>query len=332
VAARTGGRVPKTHRAPAGRSHLSRRAVVLGGLGIVVAGGAVGGFELVQDGTLPGRYALARLDGACGSAPATPRGPLPTRREVTFYSAYRRRTVTMVTLIPAGIATARDLSVVVGLHGSGASARHLASQLGPAMTEARISTFAAMTVDGGDTYWHRRADGDDPVGMIIHEALPRLAAAGLRTGRIGISGDSMGGYGALLLAERLAGTAVSVTSARPSSAAGKQPQPAAVAALSPAIFATYADAQAANRDSFDSQADFDRNDVFAGLAALRTVPCWVGCGADDPFQPQAAQLRATLASITGHQPPGGILPGCHDDAFWARNWPGALAFLAAHLS
>ena len=109
-----------------------------------------------------------------------------------------------------------------------------------------------MTVDGGDTYWHRRADGDDPVGMIIHEVLPRLATAGLRTGRIGISGDSMGGYGALLLAEglaeRLAGAAASVTSAPPGSAAGKQPQPAAVAALSPAIFATYADAQAANRD------------------------------------------------------------------------------------
>lgn len=324
--------MPNSRPAPAGRAHLSRRAVVLGGLGIVVAGGAIGGYELVRDGTLPGKYALARLDGACGSAPAPPRGPLPTRREVTFYSAYRRRTVTMVTLIPAGLATARELGVVVGLHGAGASARDLAGQVGPAMTEAGITTFAAVTVDGGDSYWHRRADGDDPVGMIIHEALPRLAAAGLRTGRIGISGDSMGGYGALLLAERLAGAAVTVTSARPGSAAGRKPQAAAVAALSPAIFATYPDAQAANRDSFDSPADFDRNDVLAGLAALRTVPCWVSCGADDPFQPQAAQVRARLASITGHQLPGGILPGCHDDAFFSRNWPGALTFLAAHLS
>ena len=52
------------------------------------------------------------------------------------------------------------------------------------------------TVDGGDTYWHSRADGDDPIGMIIYEVLPRLASAGMRTGRIGITGQSMGGYGA----------------------------------------------------------------------------------------------------------------------------------------
>ena len=51
----------------------SRRTVLMGGIGLLVAGCGAG-YELIQDGTLPGKYALARLDGACGSAPPPPRG------------------------------------------------------------------------------------------------------------------------------------------------------------------------------------------------------------------------------------------------------------------
>jgi len=305
-----------------GRGRPSRRAVLLAGLGVIVAGGALG-YELVQDGSLPGKYALARLDGACGTGPPRPHGAPPIRRETTFHSAYRGRAVTMVTLIPADVPAARGsatrgLGVVIGLHGDGASASDLARQLSPAVTAAQITGFAAVTVDGGDTYWHKRANGDDPLGMIIHEVLPRLAAAGLATSRIGICGESMGGYGALLLGEQLASN-------------GRRPQPAAVAVMSPAIFASYGDAIAANRRSFDSPADFTRNDVVANAAALRDVPCWVSCGTDDPFEPEAARMRDRLAAVTGNQPPGGTLAGCHDDAFWGRNLPTALRFLAAHL-
>jgi S-formylglutathione hydrolase FrmB len=290
----------------------SRRAVLVGGLGLAAAGGAAAAYELVQTGVLPGKYALARLDGACGSPPPLPPGAPPTRRELTFYSAYRRKAVTMVTLTPDAVITP-GLRVVLGLHGAGSDARQMASQLSPAFTAAKITGLAAVTVDGGGTYWHKRADGDDPVGMIIHEVLPRLAAAGLRATRIGVTGESMGGYGALLLAELLAGREHSV---------------AAVAAVSPAIFASYKDAVAANRKSFDSPADFARHDVLAGAALLRGVSAWVGCGTEDPFEAETRRLRARLAAVSGFEPAGGILPGCHDSAFWARNLPAALAFLA----
>jgi acetyl esterase/lipase len=295
-----------------GRIRPSRRGVLLAGLGVVVAGGAVAS-ELVHSGALPGKYALANLDGACGSPPPPPRGALPAQSDVTFYSAYRQRAVTMVTLLPAGVAADAGLGVVVGLHGAGADARQFASQLRPAMTAARITGLAVVTVDGGDTYWHKRADGDDPVGMISHEVLPRLAAAGLRTARITIIGVSMGGYGALLLAEQLA---------------GREPGITAVAALSPAIFATYADAVAADPTSFDGPADFTRHDVTTDAAALRGVPTWISCGTDDPFEPEVTTMRARLAAVSGHSPAGEITSGCHDDAFWARNLPAALAFLA----
>jgi len=31
------------------------------------------------------------------------------------------------------------------------------------MTSAAVRGFAVITVDGGNTCWHRRADGDDPL-------------------------------------------------------------------------------------------------------------------------------------------------------------------------
>jgi S-formylglutathione hydrolase FrmB len=303
---------------------MSRRAALVAGLGVVAAGGAAGGgYGLVEAGTLPGKYRLARLLGACGSAPAAPRGPLPARRETQFWSAYRRRRVTMVTLLPAGRPAPRGLGVVVALHGLGGDAASTASTLALAMAAAGTGPdgaghLAVVTVDGGTTYWHRRADGDDPQGMIINEVLPRVARLGPQTGRIAIVGDSMGGYGALLLAERLG-------------RATAGPRAAAVAALSPAIFASYADARQADRRAFDGPADFARNDVFSQLADLREVPAYVACGDSDPFEPTAELLRARLRRVTGQLPAGSIAGGCHDHAFWARHFPAALAFLGGFL-
>jgi len=243
----------------------------------------------------------------------------------------------MITLVPADAPPRSDLGAVVALHGAGSNAAGLADQVATAMTAAKIAAFAVICVDGGGTYWHKRADGDDPIGMILHEVLPRAAAAGLATRRIGIAGESMGGYGALLLAERIAAAAgttapfLTRAPARRPASASDVPAVAAVAALSPAIFATYADARSADKEAFDSQADFVRNDVLAGIRTLRRVPTWVACGVDDPFQPEAALFRARLAALARHQVPGGITGGCHDDAFWLRNLPAALHFIGTHL-
>jgi S-formylglutathione hydrolase FrmB len=300
---------------------MSRRSLLLSGLGLAGVA-AAGWYELIQDGALPGKYALAQLDGACGSAPPSPAGPRPISQVATFHSAYRRRQVEMVTLIPAGASLRPGLGVVIALHGYGSNAAGLAGLASVAMTAARIRNFAVICVDGGTTYWHKRADGDDPVGMIVHEVLPRARAAGFVTTRIGIAGESMGGYGALLLGEQL-------TAARAAGAA--DPAIAAVAALSPAIFASYADAEAANRASFDSQTDFARNDVFVGIGALRLVPTWIACGNDDPFAPEVAQFRTKLQGVKARLVPGGMLAGCHDGAFFARNMPAALQFISARL-
>lgn len=316
---------------------MSRRAAIWAGLSVAATGVLAGaGYGLVEAGALPGKYQLARVLGACGSAPPPPSGPLPVRHTEQFWSEYRHRQVTMVTLIPAGVAAPHGLGTVVALHGLGGDAAGTARSVARAMAAAQIpqadrDRFAVITVDGGTTYWHRRSDGDDPQGMIIHEVLPRAAALGLQTGSIGIVGESMGGYGALLLAERLGGPGAASTAAvrRGQSAAG--PQAAAVAAISPAIFASYADAHQADSLSFDGPADFAANNVVSHISALRHVPAFIACGTDDPFEPMARQFRARLARLSGHSPAGLVTSGCHDVAFWARNLPGGLTFLSTYL-
>jgi S-formylglutathione hydrolase FrmB len=300
------------------RRTVSRRTVLGAGLGLTAAAGvAGGGYGLVEAGVLPGKYALDRVLGACGGPPPPPDGPRPARHEARFFSAYRRREVSMVTLIPAGLSSPRGLGVAVALHGLGGDAAATARTLATAMAAlpaGRARSLAVVTVDGGGTYWHRRADGDDPAGMIRHEVLPRAAALGLRTARIAVVGQSMGGYGALLFAEQ-----------HPAAVG-------AVAAISPAIFGSYADARRADPRSFDGAADFGRNDVLAHLTALRGMPAYVACGQDDPFEPMARQLRMRLCRVAGHPPAGALEAGCHDRAFWSRHLPAALAYLSPHLA
>lgn len=288
---------------------LARRALIAGGIAVAAAGAVSGGYGLVEAGVLPGKYKLDRMLGACGTDPGLPGGPAGPVITRTFRSAYRRRMVRLITMLPPGTRPGARLPVTIALHGAAGDAESAVSLGYPRFLAASVRSgrMAIVSVDGGgSTYWHRRADGDDPLGMIEHELLPRLGH------RVGLTGWSMGGYGALLLAERLGPSRV-----------------AAVAVSSPAVFGSFAAARAANAQSFDSAADFTANDVLrpAGLAVLRTLPTMIDCGSDDPFGPQASALRQRLG-----QPPGAISGGCHDNAFWRRQIPAQLAFLSSHLT
>ncbi len=178
-----------------------------------------------------------------------------------------------------------------------------------AVANGGVPPFALVTVDGGpDTYWHPRADGDDPIGMIVDELLPRLRERGARTDRIGAIGWSMGGYGTLVLTRRLG--------------AGRM---VAVVAPSPALFTSYEDAHSTNARAFDDAADFARNDVFAALDELKGVPLRVDCGTSDPFAAMARKFRDRV------HPAGAMDPGCHDGAFWRPHLRPQLAFLGHRL-
>ncbi len=293
---------------------MSRRTLLLGG-GAGLGAAVVGGVALVEEDMLPGKVAFDRAIGRCRGLPAAPPVAGVVQAQ-TFRSRLRHTDVTAAVVLPAGVASPRGLPVAVALHGNGgtgpsaASGLRLDRYLTDAVRTRRTPPFALVAVDGGpSSYWHRRADGEDPIGMIIDELLPRLERQGARVDRFGVIGWSMGGYGALVLAETLGA-----------------PRVAAMVASSPAVFPSYENARRTNHEAFDGPEDFARHDVIAGAGRMRGVPAWVDCGTSDPFAPMVRRLRSRL------RPAGAMGRGCHDGAFWLRRLPAQLDFLGHRLT
>jgi enterochelin esterase-like enzyme len=285
---------------------------------VAVVAAGVAGVELVSRGVLPGRATLDRFDGACSvpAASLTYATPGPSFSG-TFYSAARRRTVGYTIAYPPGHRAGDTLPLVIMLHGYGANHGNALAGLSPARALALrvggrpLAPMAMVTVDGGNGYWTPHP-GDNPMAMVIDELIPLCQRRGL--GRpphpIGAMGISMGGYGALLFAEKYPGLI------------------AAVAAISPAIWTSYAQAQAANAGAYASAAAFAANDAVTHAAALAHRPVRVATGYDDPFYPGVQVLaRALPAGAVVH-----FAKGCHTDPFFAGQEPPSLAFLASHLA
>jgi len=285
----------------------------------VAAAGFGGAYELVSHGIVPGQSALDRIDGACSVARTDFSYPaaLGPTLSGTSYSAARGREVGYAIGYPPGFGPGDPLPLVVMLHGFGGNHLSALASLTPAQAVALrdadgrpLPPMALATVDGGNGYWNPHP-GDNPMAMLVDELIPRCARLGLgRGGRIGAMGISMGGYGALLLAEQ---------------------HPAlvrAVAAISPAIWTSYAQARAANGGAYASLAAFTAADVVTHARALAKVAVRVASGTGDPFYPGVRALAAAL-------PAGAVADfakGCHDGPFFASQEPPSLRFLAAHLS
>jgi dienelactone hydrolase len=235
----------------------------------------------------------------------------------SFASAARGRTVGWSLALPPG-EDGNGLPVCLVLHGRGVDHTAAFAQLKlhaflAQYVRAGGRPFALASVDGGDTYWHPRRDGDDPISMITDEFLPQLAALGMQTHRIGALGWSMGGYGALLLAREshrgnLAHTAIAVA-----------------AASSPALFPSYS---ASAAGAFDDAGDFQRYGMLAAAPEVGSTALYVSCGADDAFTGETERYRRNVSPT----PAGEISKGCHTDGYWRSVAAAQLSFLGAHLS
>ena len=245
---------------------LSRRAVLLGGLGL----GA--GFALAACG-----------DDAEPTAGTWISGSFTSRRRGGAQTGW-------AVLYPPGHDRAR-LPVLVVLHGRGGhygdsyASLHLDRFLADAVA-AGTAPFAIASVDGGDAeYWHPRQD-TDPAGMVTDEFLPMLADHGLQVRRIGLLGWSMGGYGTLYLAGVLGAARCAVAVAE-----------------SPAI---WHHSWQSVEGAFDDAEDFDRHAIVGRLDRLAGIPLRIDCGASDGFAPVTRDLRAALSPTpAGGIEPGG---------------------------
>jgi S-formylglutathione hydrolase FrmB len=236
--------------------------------------------------------------------------PAPTMVTGSFVSAARGGLATNWGIArPPG--QTKLLRPVIALHGKGSSAatvmdggveQGLAQAVG-----AGLPPFAVVAVDGGGSYWHKRASGEDSGAMVLNELIPMLGSQGLDTSRVAFLGWSMGGYGALLLGGRL-GPA----------------RTAAICAVSPGLWLSPG---AAAPGAFDGPDDWSANSVF-GMPALASIPIRVDCGNSDPFYGATKQFVSQLPN----PPAGGFSPGGHDPSFWSAQLPAELTWMAPLLT
>ena len=202
----------------------------------------------------------------------TPHGLVSGR----FYSVRRGVQVGWTVSYPPGWRPGDHVPVAMVLHGYGADHWYAFNELRLQDTQAELARgtpsrpLVVAAADGGNGYWHPRADGDDPQSMLMDEFLPMVQHMGVSTDRVVAFGWSMGGYGALLLAETY------------------PKRIRRVGAESPAIWPSYAASQDANPSAFDSAADWSAHDVIGHLAELGRIPVRVDCGLSDPFVPRLA--------------------------------------------
>jgi len=297
--------------------NLSRRAVLR--LGAGAAAGAAGAFSLGA--LLDSGVRVAGPDIAMTGvgAPLLPPAPLepasvgvaaPSIVTGSFVSAARGGVQTNWAIARPPGQTA-PLRPVIALHGRWSDAATVMAggvEQGLAQAvNAGLPPFAVVSVDGGESYWHDRADGDHAGSMVLNELIPMLSDKGLDTSRVAFIGWSMGGYGALLLGARL-GPA----------------RTAAITAVSPALWLSAGEAASG---AFDGPGDFAANSVF-GLPALASIPIRIDCGNSDPFYSATKQFIAQLPN----PPAGGFSPGGHDGGYWSSQLPGEIAWMAPLLT
>lgn len=242
--------------------------------------------------------------------PSTASSNLPNRLTGSFISKARGgvKTNWVIALPPGQTAQSGLLRPVIALHGKDGDA-NMMLDCGVPDALARLvkegkPPFAVVGVDGGsDSYWHKRADGTDSGAMVTDELLPMLGTMGLDTSRVAFMGWSMGGYGALRLGAKLG----------PSRTAG-------ICAISPALYASYADCAP---KAFDSEEDWMANSVM-GLPALSQIPLRVDCGTFDRFYPATRQFVSQLKT----PPAVSFTVGGHDMTWWRLQLPGELSWLA----
>ncbi|MEZ0164521.1 alpha/beta hydrolase [Kineococcus sp. LSe6-4] len=298
-------------------SRTSRRALLAGTAGVLVVGGA--GALAVGD---PLRAGLRRRLGIGQVDVTAPAAGAPAPVYTTSASTARGRDVTWGWAGPPGHGP-RDLPVLLTLHGRGADAHAAFEQLGmheflAAHVAAGGPPLAVVSVDGGSTYWHPRADGDDPLAMLATELWPALAATGFDLSRWAVAGWSMGGFGALLLAREAAAGRFAPGGTLVAAAAG-----------SPALFASPG---ATSAGSFDGPDDWHRYGDLVTAPGTgdgpRAVVLSVSCGRDDPFREQTQRYRDACHPT----PAGGIGDGAHTTGYWRSLVPDWLRLAGAALT
>jgi S-formylglutathione hydrolase FrmB len=259
---------------------------------------------------------VVSLVSACGTdTPDDPQGAHVTRMTIDSTAVGQPEHVTVV--VPPGSASRGPRPLLVFLHGRGANDQtYLDTPMFATLRRLGARAPVVAFPDGGDhSYWHDRADGAW-ARYVTDEVIPQVTRrfhADPR--RVAIGGISMGGFGALDLAERM-----------PS-------RWCAVGAHSPALWQTAGETAPG---AFDDAQDFAAHDVIAAAggdaASLEARPLWIDAGDGDPFRAGDEAFVAALRSAGDTQIQLDTKPGGHDDDYWSSRWKDYLPFYADALA
>ena len=283
--------------------------------GFVVGAGLAAGALLaagIAGRVAPWREWLGAAGDKLGSVDLVPGGSGVTVRDYTLHSRYVEGPVGYSIAWPPGARPGDPLPVCFALPGRGGGPpMGFAAHAARLVERGESQPYAVVGVDGGVTYWHKRASGKIAYRCCC-TSVP-LCARRFRLGGGGrkraIIGWSMGGYGALLAAE----TAPKLF--------------AAAVAVSPAVWTSYGAMMLGPRDAFDSAADFAEHDVIGHAHRLAGVDLRVDCGRSDPFYGYVTHLEAALPE----PPSGGYSRGGHDQDYWQRVAPAEAKFIGRAL-
>lgn len=275
----------------------ARRKVLLAGLAATACGVGLAGAGAAS-GVIP---VPGRMRSLLGGEPDPTEGIPPAAegeiRIQTRQSAARGRTVGFFTAVPAGSGSGEGLPVCLVLHGASATTadfrRFGLARFLTAAVQAGVPPFVLAGADGGRTFWRGDGAGDEPQRMLREEIPAWCAERGFDVGRIAAYGWSMGGHGALALAQSKADF----------------PAIRAVAALSPAISAG--------------------DEVFSDVARLADVAVGLWCGLSDPLLPAVQQLAAAMRPSPEVASWGS---GSHTRAYWNQVTPAAFSLIGQRLS
>jgi S-formylglutathione hydrolase FrmB len=289
---------------------VSRRSLLIGAAGgAVVLGGGAAGFDYELD-RHPGLR--QRLFG-CGGTPSVPRSAYDVGY-ATFASSAMKTNVGYAIATPHDRRPDEALPLILALPGEGGHDADFNRYVGlPGYASA--AGVRACFVSPGDvnsTYYHPRADGTNMFACLVDELIPlveqRHQVGGSRNRRA-TYGVSMGGFGALLIAQQ-----------RPDLIC-------ATVGSSPAVFPSYHAAITGHPHTFDSEADWEQWGVWTHASSMGGVPVRIDCGQSDPF---ASTARSLIQRIPGAV--GEISSGCHQRSFWRRKVSAQLKFLDRHLT
>ena len=285
---------------------LTRRGVLLGALGLTVAGTATGA-ALISDGK-PGEAPVRRVVGMSapdGTVPNVPPCPLSVE---TVHSVARGLDVNLVIMKPAGSHDS-PLPVCLMLHGRGGTARGFIDFGIPRVLAAAVRDgvppFAIAAVDCGEHYFVPHG-ADDPLAMLLNEVPGWLSTHGLDASTMAALGISMGSSGALILARH-------------------RHDLRAVAAASPALFRKWSEAK--KRNAFTDERQWQDYEPLRHTAELSGIPLGVWCGTEDPFIDSARDLITKT-----HPEIHSLTRGEHAAGYWLRILPDMLRFVGNHLS